>query len=95
MGQVIAHHPDFPTEDEVEEVGVHEAFAPFQKMLQFALEPLLLAGASLPVPEPPGLGSPSTITCLHAAGPAVCCAMACRTLWWLKCCHCCTSVKVC
>jgi len=33
---------------------VQEAFAPFQKMLQFALEPLLLAGAALPVPETPG-----------------------------------------
>lgn len=50
----MAHHPDFPAEEEVEEVGAQEAFAPFQKMLQFALEPLLLAGASMPVPEPPG-----------------------------------------
>ena len=52
--QVMAHHPDFPTDEEVEEVGAQQAFAPFQKMLQFALEPLLLAGASLPAPEPPG-----------------------------------------
>lgn len=50
----MAHHPDFPTEEEVEEAGAQQAFAPFQKMLQFALEPLLLAGASLLVPEPPG-----------------------------------------
>jgi hypothetical protein len=52
--QVMAHHPDFPSEEEVERDGVQEAFAPFQKMLQFALEPLLLAGAALPVPETPG-----------------------------------------
>ncbi len=53
----MAHHPDFPSEEEVAQVGVQEAFAPFQKMLQFALEPLLLAGAALPVPETPG-GAP-------------------------------------
>ncbi|KAK9820961.1 hypothetical protein WJX81_007677 [Elliptochloris bilobata] len=51
--QVMAHHPDFPAEEEVEEAGAQEAFAPFQKMLQFALEPLLQAGSSLPVPESP------------------------------------------
>jgi hypothetical protein len=50
----MAHHPDFPTKQDVAREGL-EAYAPFAKMLQFLLEPLILAhSASSSSAEPPG-----------------------------------------
>ncbi|DBA74057.1 TPA: hypothetical protein ACH3X1_010871 [Trebouxia sp. C0004] len=39
--QSLAHHPDFPTPEDLDE-GDLSVLEPFQKMLQFALQPLLL-----------------------------------------------------
>ncbi|DBA83186.1 TPA: hypothetical protein ACH3X2_006702 [Trebouxia sp. C0005] len=39
--QSLAHHPDFPTPEDLDE-GDPSVLEPFQKMLQFALQPLLL-----------------------------------------------------
>ena len=54
--QMLAHHPDFPTRQEVAEMG-QEAYQPFTRMLQFMLEPLILSVASRSDSEPPG-GTP-------------------------------------
>ncbi len=48
-----AHHPDFPTRQDAAEVGP-AVYQPFSKMLQFALEPLLLAATGADHAEPPG-----------------------------------------
>ena len=51
--QILAHHPDFPTRQDAAEVGP-AVYQPFSKMLQFALEPLLLAASGADHAEPPG-----------------------------------------
>lgn len=61
MLQILAHHPDFPTRQEVAEMGL-EAYQPFTRMLQFMLEPLILSVASKSDAEPPG----DTISCCRA-----------------------------
>ena len=51
--QILAHHPDFPTRQDAAEEGV-SVYQPFSRMLQFALEPLLLAASGAEYAEPPG-----------------------------------------
>ena len=51
--QILAHHPDFPTRQDAAEEGV-AVYQPFSRMLQFALEPLILAAAGSEQAEPPG-----------------------------------------
>lgn len=43
--QILAHHTDFPTEEEAE-ASPQEVYQPFVRMLQFAFEALLLPSAS-------------------------------------------------
>eukprot|EP00879_Flechtneria_rotunda_P015681 GHRR01016403.1.p1 GENE.GHRR01016403.1~~GHRR01016403.1.p1 ORF type:complete len:1542 (+),score=797.44 GHRR01016403.1:616-5241(+) len=51
---ILAHHPDFPQGDDVEELAAYE---PFQYMLQFMLQPLLVASGS----EPAGASIPALL----------------------------------
>ena len=51
--QILAHHPDFPTRQDAAEDGV-AVYQPFSRMLQFALEPLILAASGSEHAEPPG-----------------------------------------
>ena len=51
--QILAHHPDFPTRQDAAEEGV-AVYQPFSRMLQFALEPLILAASGSEHAEPPG-----------------------------------------
>ena len=49
--QILAHHPDFPSRQDAAELGP-AVYQPFSRMLQFALEPLILARTDST--EPPG-----------------------------------------
>ena len=55
--QILAHHPDFPSRQDAAELGP-AVYQPFSRMLQFALEPLILARTD--TTEPPG----AAIACL-------------------------------
>ncbi|BDA45205.1 Sister chromatid cohesion protein PDS5 homolog A [Coccomyxa sp. Obi] len=56
--QILAHHPDFPTRQDLAEMG-SEAWEPFTIMLQFLLEPLILASSKQSNAEPPGATLPA------------------------------------